>query len=101
MDALEKALRLGPQTPDASFYLGTALYKTGAYERAEPLLVDALVLDSGMHEARLVLLNIYTRLGRFKDALQQISMCLDARPDSPNREQLMDIKTKIETALSQ
>lgn len=76
------------------------MYKTGAYERAESLLVDALALDSGMHEARLVLLNIYARLGRFKDALQQISMYLDAKPDSPNREHLTAMKIKIETGLS-
>ena len=101
VDALEKALRLNPQAPSASFYLGTALYKTGAYERAESMLVNALALNGEMHQARLALLNIYTRLGRYKEALQQISMYLDAKPDAPNREQLMAIRTKIETALSQ
>jgi hypothetical protein len=63
--------------------------------------VNALALNGEMHQARLALLNIYTRPGRYKEARQQISMCLDAKPDAPNREQLMAITTKIETALSQ
>jgi tetratricopeptide (TPR) repeat protein len=100
VEVLEKALSLDPRSTDASFHLGLALYKTGAYERAELLLLNTLALDGGRHEARLALLNIYNRQRRYKEALQQISAYLEANPDSSRREQLMALKIQIESALS-
>jgi Flp pilus assembly protein TadD len=97
VDVFERALRLSPLDPRINFYLGTALYKIGAYERAESLLDNALTLDGRMHEARLALVNIYVRQRRYEEALRQISAYLEANPDSPQREELKALRIKIET----
>jgi tetratricopeptide (TPR) repeat protein len=99
VDLFEKALRLDPLSPRTNFHLGTALYKIGDYERAESLLINALAQDGQMHEARLTLLNIYTRQRRYDDALKQISAYLQANPDSPQRKQLEALRIQIESSL--
>jgi Flp pilus assembly protein TadD len=101
VEMLEEAVKLDPRTPRAAFYLGTALYRVGDYERAESLLNNALVLDAQLQEARLSLLNIYIRQQRHKDALEQISAYLEANPETPLREQLEKSKAQIEQALDQ
>jgi Flp pilus assembly protein TadD len=99
-DLFEKALRLNPLAPRTNFYLGIALYKLGAYERSESVLINTLALDGRMHEARLTLINIYNRQHRYDDALKQISEYLKANPDAPQRKQLEEMRTEIQGALA-
>jgi Flp pilus assembly protein TadD len=97
-EVFEKALRLNPLSPRANYYLGTALYKAGVDERAEPLLLNALDLDGQMHEARLALISVYARHQRYDDALKQISAYLDANPGSPERKRLEALMVKMKGA---
>jgi len=101
VDVFEKALRLNPLVPRANFYLGTALYRMGTYERAEYLLVNTLDLDGQMHEARLTLINLYARQNRYEDALRQISIYLGANPNSPERKDLEELKAQLEGGSNQ
>ena len=101
VDVLEEAVRLDPQAPRANFYLGAALYRIGEYARAESLLVNALALDDRMTEARLTLLNVYTRQQRYDAALEQISSYLEANPDAPERAQLEALRAQLEGLLEQ
>jgi tetratricopeptide (TPR) repeat protein len=96
VDVLEEAVRLDPLLPRAHYYLGAALYRVGAQESAEARLLDALGLDPTLHEARLTLLNVYTRSGRYPDALDQISAYLEADPNTPQRAQLEALRVQIE-----
>ena len=98
-EALEEAIRRNPLSPSAHSYLGAALYKTGAYERAESMLKRALELDEDQSNARLMLINVYTKSARYNDALEQINTFLDKNPKAPQRGALEDIKQKIEKAL--
>jgi Flp pilus assembly protein TadD len=98
VEVFEKALRLSPLSPRANLYLGTALYKAGVDERAEPLLLNALDLDGQMHEARLTLINVYARHQRCDDARKQISAYLDANPGSPERKRLEALMAKMQCA---
>jgi tetratricopeptide (TPR) repeat protein len=98
VDVFEKALRLNSLSPRANLYLGTALYKAGAYERAEPVLRNALDLDGQLHEARLTLIHVYARTKRYDDGLKQISAYLDANPDSPEKKRLEALKAQMEKA---
>ena len=100
VEFFDKALLLNPLDPRTNFSLGTALYKAGSYERAESILTHALTLDDKMHDARLTLVNLYTRQKRHKDALKQLLTYLEANPGSPQRKQLEIIKAQIENALS-
>lgn len=99
-DAFEKAWRLDPMSPRASFHLGTALYKVGDYERAESLLVKSLTLDGQLHEARMTLVNIYIRQVNYDAAFKQITAYLEANPNDPQREQLEKLRIQIESSLN-
>ena len=97
----EEALGLDPHAPRANFYLGTALYKIGEYERAESLLTSALAADKNLLEAQLSLLNLYIRQKRYDAALEQISAYLEANPDASHREQIEKFRTQIKNAMNQ
>jgi thioredoxin-like negative regulator of GroEL len=88
IDYLEEALRLDPASPRIAFYLGSALYKAGSYDRAEELLVESMRRDSESDDARLTLINIYVRQQRHPEALEQVEVYLDANPDTPQRADL-------------
>jgi Flp pilus assembly protein TadD len=96
---LQEAIRKNPRSAIAHQYLGAALYKTGSYDQAEPALHRALELDSGLTEAEINLLNVYTRQNRYAEALQQIDSFLQRNPKSPQRGPLEKLKEQIEAAL--
>jgi Flp pilus assembly protein TadD len=98
-DAFEKAQRLAPLAPRTSLFLGNALYKSGSFKKAESAFITALALDNKMHEARLMLVNIYIREQRYDAALKQISAYLDTNPNAAQREQMEALKAKIEHSL--
>jgi tetratricopeptide (TPR) repeat protein len=96
VDMFEKALDIIPLNPLANFHLGLALYKTGAYERAESLLIQSLKLDGQLFEARLTLVYLYLRQQRYDVALEQITLCLEANPTLGERERVEALKTQIQ-----
>jgi Flp pilus assembly protein TadD len=98
MELFEKALRLNPRDSRVNLYLGIAYYRLGSYDKAEQLLINALALDGRMHEARLTLISIYSRLRRYTDALTQIAEYLQANPDAPQRRQLEELRKQIREA---
>ena len=96
---LEDAIRKNPLLAPAHQYLGAALYKTASFERAESSLRRALELDSKLSDAELMLVNVYTRLNRFDDALKQVQSYLERNPKAPQRAALERIKEQIEKVL--
>jgi tetratricopeptide (TPR) repeat protein len=99
-DFLEESVRRNPLSPSAHGYLGATLYKMGNYERAETVLKRALDLDEGQLNARLMLVNVYTRSGRYKEALEQTNVFIAKNPKSPQRASVETIKAQIEKALA-
>lgn len=97
---LEESVRRNPLLAAAHSYLGAALYKTASYDRAESTLNRALELDGGLQNARLMLINVYSRQQRFKEALEQINTYLTKNPKSPQRPALEGIKQQIEKVLA-
>jgi len=98
---LEEAIRRNPQAASAHAYLGGVLYKMGNYDRAETVLNRALELDEDQDNARLMLMNVYTKSARYKEALGQVNTFLKRSPNSPQRPALEKIKQQIEGALRQ
>jgi Tfp pilus assembly protein PilF len=96
---LEEAVQLDPLAPEANYYLGSALYQTGDLDRAEYFLQEALGLDTDLHDARLALLNVYTRQQRYPEALEQLRAYLRQVPDSPQKPALEAIRLQLEVAL--
>jgi tetratricopeptide (TPR) repeat protein len=97
-DALEESIRGNPLSSSAHAFLGAALYKMGSYDDAETTLKRALELDANEQNAQLMLVNVYTKSGRYDEALEQINIFLAKNPKSPQRATVEAIKEKIEKA---
>jgi tetratricopeptide (TPR) repeat protein len=95
-DLLEEAIQRDPLSPGALGYLGAALYKLGDYDEAEATLKRSLDLDADQHNARLMLINVYTRSSRYPEALEQIGVFLKRNPKAPQRASLENIKQQLE-----
>jgi Tetratricopeptide repeat len=63
-----------------------------------PGLKRALELDEGEQNARLMLVNVYTKSGRYDEALEQANIFLAKNPKSLQRATLETLKEKIEKA---
>ena len=100
-DFLEEAIRRNPLSPLAHGYLGAALYKLDEFEKAEQTLKRALELDADQNDARLMLINVYTKSARYADALEQIKTFFAKNPKAPQRPAVENIKQQIEKVLAQ
>jgi tetratricopeptide (TPR) repeat protein len=84
-DLLGESVRLNPRSSEAYSYLGAAQYKLAMYDQAETALKKALELDADQNNARLMLVNVYTKSGRYNEALEQTNIFLAKNPKSPQR----------------
>ena len=57
---------------------------------------SALELDAEEQNARLILVNVYTKSARYDEALEQSNIFLAKNPKSPQRATLETLKAKIE-----
>jgi tetratricopeptide (TPR) repeat protein len=101
VDLLEEGIRRDPFSSRAHHNLGAALYRLQEYAAAEASLNRALELSPDLDDARLVLINVYTRQHRYDDALAQLNAYLDENPDAPQREALERVREQIRTARRQ
>jgi len=99
-DLLDEAIRRSPLSASAHTTLGAALYKIGSYEEAETALNKALQLDDNEQNARLMLINVYTKGARYNDALEQANIFIAKNPKAPQRASLEAIKQQIEKVLA-
>lgn len=97
VDLLEEAIRRDPLASRAHHNLGAALYRLQRYDAAEASLYRALELSPELLDARLVLVNVYTRQYRYDDALDQVDAYLDQNPDGPRREALERLREQIQS----
>jgi Tfp pilus assembly protein PilF len=98
-EVLEESIRRSPLSSPAHSYLGAALYKLASYEEAETVLKRALDLDEDQHNARLMLVNVYSKSARYREALEQANIFLQKNPKAPQRPALENIKQQIEKVL--
>jgi tetratricopeptide (TPR) repeat protein len=99
VDLLDRAFRLDPASPRIAHYLGSALYKTGDYDRAESLLLEAIGRNPSLVEARVTLLNVYLRQDRIRPAIAQVDAILGADPDSARRAEMEGLRESLEDML--
>ncbi len=97
-NTLEQVIRMDPQAGMAYQNMGAALYRLQELSAAEALLLRGLEIDPQMHESRLLLVNVYNRMGRFDNALDQLDSYLNLNPNSPQRDALARMRTNIENA---
>jgi tetratricopeptide (TPR) repeat protein len=100
MDCLDVAIRLNPRSAAAHYFLGTAYYKSEFYEEAEASLNRAWDLDPTFYKTRIMLVNVYTRQLRLKEALQQIDAFLRENPKAEERPSMESLRQKIVRSLA-
>lgn len=99
-DIFQTSVRLDPLEAEPAFLLGLALYELRNYASAELALLEALALDPSFSDARLALINVFTRQQLYDEALAEIAAFLEDSPDSPRRGAVEAIRIQIEAATS-
>ncbi len=95
MDNLDAAIKLRPQSAMSHYYLGTANYKSGFYPEAESSLKTSLDLNPDYGATRIMLVNVYVRQHRLKDAMSQIDAFIKEHPKADERPAMEDLRQKI------
>ena len=91
VEVLDRAVELDPASARPFYYLGASLYEAGQLRRAENVLKKSLLLDPTIHQARLMLVNIYLKGDRPAEALQELEAYLkeDTQPSQTAAAQQM------------
>src|SRR5262245_16023392 len=76
----EQAVKTNARSAPAFFNLGMALYKAAMLDRAESALERALELAPKMANARLLLANVYLKLRRYDNTLDQLNKYIAENP---------------------
>src|SRR5207302_10948597 len=85
----EEAIKANSHSAPAFFNLGVALYKAAMPDRAEAALKRALELAPKMANIRLMLANVYLKLHRYDNTLEQLNSYL---VENPHGERLADVQ---------
>lgn len=99
-ELLQQSIRRDPNVAKAHHNLGATQYRLEQYADSEASLKTALDLDPQHDDARLALINVYTRQFRYTDALEQVSSYLDRNPEGPTSETLERLRGQIEAAIA-
>jgi len=76
IEVLDRAVELNPASARPLYYLGSSLYEAGQMTRAEKVLKKSLSLDPTIHEVRPILVNIYLKVDKPAEALQELEAYL-------------------------
>jgi tetratricopeptide (TPR) repeat protein len=95
MDCLDEAIKLRPQSVMSHYYLGVAYYKSDFYPEAETSLKKSFDLDPAFPGSRVMLVNVYVRQKRFRDALDQIDAFIKEHPKAEERPALENLRQKV------
>jgi len=97
--SLVRAIELSPFSAEARFYLGATLYRLVLPVESESMLLSVFDLEPEHAQARLMLINLYARIQRYEDALEQADAFLDEHDDAPERDAIERVKSQLEGAL--
>jgi tetratricopeptide (TPR) repeat protein len=95
----EAVLENGKSAP-ALFNLGLACYKLSKLDKAEEALKRALELAPKMSQIHLALANVYLKLRRYDNLLDQLNTYLQQNPNAPEREQVEKLRSQVLKAKS-
>jgi Tfp pilus assembly protein PilF len=96
---MDEAIDLDPEQSEAYYFLGSALFKLEQLEPAEDALRRSLLFQRRNEEARLMLVNVYIKQRRLRDALDQLDLYLEANPTSPQRPAVEQLRDQIRKSL--
>jgi tetratricopeptide (TPR) repeat protein len=97
LDAFRAATTINPQSFDANLWYGVSLRLNGDYGQAEKILLQAKLLSkkSPVAELHWQLALLYNRLGRNKEAADELEEYLKIKPDSPDAPKIKELISKL------
>ncbi len=98
---LEAASAKAPRSARVFYYLGSALYKLDQIEYAESTLEWSLGRDEPIQDARLMLVNIYMKQRRYREASEQLTTYLEKVSEGPQRKAVEKMLEEIQKVLRQ
>jgi Tfp pilus assembly protein PilF len=93
----EEAVKANSHSAPAFFNLGIALYKAAMLDKAEVALKRALELAPKMANVRLMLANVYLKLHRYDNTLEQLNSYI---AENPHSERLTEVRQMREELIS-
>ena len=100
LGSLLDAVQLNPHAAFGYYLLGVTYYESSLYEDAEENLIRSMEIEPRLSPARLALANVYVRIEDWPQALLQIGNYLSAKPDPPDRGQIIALRARIEGILA-
>jgi tetratricopeptide (TPR) repeat protein len=100
LENLQEAERRNPRSGMTQYYLGATWYRAGDLEAATENFNRALALNSQIHEARLMLINVFIGRREPEAALAQAVRYLDDYPDSPAWDDVRRTRAELERQAS-
>jgi tetratricopeptide (TPR) repeat protein len=99
LDALEEAVKLNPRSAIGYFLLGQANYKSDFLEEAESAFKKAQGLDPRMSPVRLMLANVYVKLEKWPEVLENLDAYLKENPKASDRASVEQMRARIAKSL--
>ena len=91
----EQAVKANPQSAQAFFNLGFALYKTDQLDRSETALKRALDLGPKVGVIRLMLANVYMKSQRYDSAVEQLNKYIFENPKGQQLQEAKDMRERL------
>jgi tetratricopeptide (TPR) repeat protein len=97
LEAARAATILQPTSVNAQLLYGTLLRLDGSYEKAEKALLEAKKLgkERSVPEIHWQLALLYNKLGRNKEAADELEEYLKLQPDAPNKKEIQGLIAKL------
>jgi predicted Zn-dependent protease len=95
LDALEEAVKLNPRSAVGYFLLGQANYRSDFLEEAESAFKKAHALDARLSASRLMLANVYVKLQKWDDVIENLDAYLSENPKATDRASVEEMRARI------
>ena len=95
LDVLEEAIKLNPRSSMGYFLLGQANYRSEFLEEAETAFKKARALDPRLSVARLMLANVYVKLQKWNDVIENLDEYLKENPKAADRASVEQMRARI------
>jgi len=95
VNASEEAVKANSRSAPAFLNLGIALYKAAMLDRAEVALKRALELAPKMASVRLMLANVYLKLQKYDNVLEQLNTYIAENPRGEQLENVMQMRDQL------
>lgn len=101
VEAARASTVIKPASISAQLLYGTVLRINGNYDKAEKTLIQAKTLSKKpFAQVHWQLALLYNKLGRNREAVEQLETYLKINPDSPDKKEVQDLIAKLRTQAS-